>query len=75
MVSKNFNDKRSRDVLSPLFFFVCLCQFFCSVTSVFFFQQAKKSLFCDCSLCDAIKDIVEEMKVKNRGERKKCMEV
>ena len=23
------------------FFFVCLCQFFCSVTNVFFFQQAK----------------------------------
>ena len=59
-------------------FFVCLCQFFCSVTSVFFFQQARKSLFCDCymedhifSLCEVIEDIVEEMKVKDRGERRK----
>ena len=60
------------------FFFVCLCQFFSSVTSVFFFQQARKSLFCDCSmedhnfcLCGFIEDIVEEMKVKDRGERRK----
>ena len=81
MVSKFFNDKRSHGVLSPFLFwlfFVCLCQFFSSVTSVFFFQQARKSLFCDCSvedynftLCEVIEDIVEEMKVKDRGERRK----
>ena len=59
------------------FFFLFVCSNF-SVLSVFFFQQARKSLFYDCSmedynfsLCEVIEDIVEEMKVKNRGERRK----
>ena len=78
MVSKVFNDKRSCSILSLSCFdlFACLCQFFCSVTSVFFFQQVRKFLLCDCymedhnfSLCEVIEDIVEEMKVKDRGER------
>ena len=32
--------------------FVCLCYFFYFVTSVLFFQQARQSLFCDCSMED-----------------------
>ena len=68
MVSKIFNDKRSRGILSPLLF-----RLFC-----FFFQQARKSLFCgysienhNFSLCEGIEDIVKEMKVKGRGKRRK----
>ena len=42
------NTVAAASCLSSCFsFFVCLCQFFCSVACVFFFQQARKSSFCD----------------------------
>ena len=84
MVSKIFNDKLSLDIWSPLLFqlflFVCanfsvLLQVFSSfnkLESLYFMTVLRKiTIF----LFVNIEDIVVEMKVRDRGERRKWMEV